>query len=166
MLLKTGITLQYRPLRLEGNERVIRHMYYRYFIEKSDRLDSLYRDLKEFQIKAITELVNQFIQVNKLEDNFISRKRLGYNMYIGLWRIKNGHYYPKEELDSDLMLPERQALDAFKRMAMEVFRVKLSSDKIKDCLWLSYADIVVASRSQLHSALKKKTSMRTTIIVI
>lgn len=84
VLSETGITLQYRPLRLEGNESVIRHMYYRYFIEKSDRLGSLYRELKEFQIKAITELVNQFIQVNKLEDNYISRKRLGYNMYISL----------------------------------------------------------------------------------
>lgn len=156
VLLKTGITLQYRPLRLEGNESVIRHMYYRYFIEKSDRLDSLYRDLKEFQIKAITELVNQFIQVNKLEDNYISRKRLGYNMYISLWRIKNGHYYPNLELNSDLMLPERQILDAFKRMALEVFRVKLSSDKIKDCLWLSYADVVVASKTQLNSALRRE----------
>ncbi|MDT2533200.1 helix-turn-helix domain-containing protein [Enterococcus raffinosus] len=155
VLSETGITLQYRPLRLEGNESVIRHMYYRYFIEKSDRLGSLYRELKEFQIKAITELVNQFIQLNKLEDNYISRKRLGYNMYISLWRIKNGHYYPKSKLNSDLMLPEKQMLDAFKRMAMEVFRLKLSSDKIKDCLWLSYGDVVVASKSQLQSALKK-----------
>ncbi len=156
VLSETGITLQYRPLRLEGNESVIRHMYYRYFIEKSDRLGSLYRELKEFQIKAITELVNQFIQLNKLEDNYISRKRLGYNMYISLWRIKNGHYYPKSKLNSDLMLPEKQLLDAFKRMAMEVFRVKLSSDKIKDCLWLSYGDVVVASKSQLQSALRKE----------
>lgn len=156
VLSETGITLQYRPLRLEGNESVIRHMYYRYFIEKSDRLGSLYRELKEFQIKAITELVNQFIQLNKLEDNYISRKRLGYNMYISLWRIKNGHYYPKSKLNSDLMLPEKQLLYAFKRMAMEVFRVKLSSDKIKDCLWLSYGDVVVASKSQLQSALRKE----------
>ena len=100
--------------------------------------------------------MNQFIQVNKLEDNYISRKRLGYNMYISLWRIKNGHYYPNLELNSDLMLPERQILDAFKRMALEVFRVKLSSDKIKDCLWLSYADVVVASKTQLNSALRMR----------
>lgn len=59
---------------------------------------------------------------------------------------QNGHYYPKSKLNSDLMLPEKQLLDAFKRMAMEVFRVKLSSDKIKDCLWLSYGDVVVASK--------------------
>ena len=39
---------------------------------------------------------------------------------------------------------------------MEVFRLKLSSDKIKDCLWLSYGDVVVASKSQLQSALKKE----------
>ncbi|MDU6524834.1 MAG: helix-turn-helix domain-containing protein, partial [Enterococcus sp.] len=33
ILLETGVTLHYRPLRLEGKESVIRHMYYRYFIE-------------------------------------------------------------------------------------------------------------------------------------
>ncbi len=156
ILLETGVTLHYRPLRLEGKESVIRHMYYRYFIEKSDRLESLYRELKEFQIKAITDLVNQFIQVNQLEDTYISRKRLGYNIYISLWRIKNGHYYPKEELGSHLMLPERNILDAFRRMSMEVFRLNLSSEEIKDCLWLSYSDTVVSSKIQLHSALKKE----------
>lgn len=158
VLQELGITLQYRPLRLEGKESVIRHMYYRYFVEKSDRLQSLYRDLKEFQIKAITDLVNQFIQVNQLEDSYISRKRLGFNIYISLWRIKNGHYYPKEELGSHLMLPERNVLDAFKRMSMEVFRLKLSSEEIKDCLWLCYSDIVVASKAQLHAALKREGS--------
>lgn len=150
-----GITLHYRPLRLEGKESVIRHMYYRYFLEKSDRLDSLYHDLREFQIRSITDFVNQFIQVNRLDDQFISRKRLGYTLFISLWRIKNGHYYPKEKLGSHLMLPDVPVLDAFKRMAMEVFRLKLSADLVKDCLWLVYSDSVVSSIGQLHSAFKK-----------
>ena len=34
--------------------------------------------------------------------------------------------------------------------------MKLSSDKIKDCLWLSYADVVVASKTQLNSALRRE----------
>ena len=29
---------------------MIRHFYYRYFLEKSDRLDSLFADLKDYQI--------------------------------------------------------------------------------------------------------------------
>lgn len=33
-LKKIGIQLDYRPLRLEGNESVIRHFFYRYFLEK------------------------------------------------------------------------------------------------------------------------------------
>lgn len=156
VLSRAGITLHYRPLRLEGKKSVIRHMYYRYFLEKSDRLDSLYHDLREFQIRSITDFVNQFIQVNRLDDQFISRKRLGYTLFISLWRIKNGHYYPKEKLGSHLMLPDVPILDAFKRMAMEVFRLKLSADLVKDCLWLVYSDSVVSSIGQLHSAFKKR----------
>lgn len=134
---KSGIRLDYRPLRIEGKESVIRHFYYRYFLEKSDRLESLFIDLKDYQIKAITDLVDQFIQVNHLENRHIFRKRLSYNIYISLWRIKNDRHFPESELISPLTLPDEETLESFERMALEVFRVRLTEEEIKDCLWLS-----------------------------
>lgn len=156
VLLKAGIMLRYRPLRLEGKESVIRHLYYRFFIEKSDGLNPLYLDLKEFQVESITNLVNQFIEDNLLDSSYISRRRLGYTIYISLWRIKNQHYYPKKELRSHLKLPEKQTLDSFKQMALEAFRMSISSENIKDCLWLFYSDSVVISETQLLNTLNKR----------
>lgn len=159
-LKKVGIKLDYRPLRIEGKESVVRHFYYRYFLEKSDRLESLFADLKEHQIKTITDLVDQFIQVNHLENRHIFRKRLSYNIYISLWRIRNSRLYPVEELISPLSLPDEEILDAFGRMALEVFRLRLTTEQIKDCLWLSYADMLVFSEDQWKSAMKQSRSYR------
>lgn len=159
-LKKAEIKLDYRPLRIEGKESVIRHFYYRYFLEKSDRLESLFVGLKDYQIKSITNLVDQFIQVNHLENRHIFRKRLSYNIYISLWRIKNQRFYPQNELASPLSLPDEATLEAFERMVLDVFRVRLTEEQIKDCLWLSYADMLVFSQDQWKSAMKQSRSYR------
>lgn len=159
-LKKAGIKLDYRPLRIEGKESVVRHFYYRYFIEKSDRLEALFVGMKEYQIKTITDLVDQFIQVNHLENRHIFRKRLSYNIYISLWRIKNERFYPPEELISPLTLPDEETLEAFSRMALEVFRVRLTPEQMKDCLWLSYTDMLVYSEDQWKSAMKQSRTYR------
>ncbi|GAA2903794.1 helix-turn-helix domain-containing protein [Enterococcus pseudoavium] len=159
-LKKAEIKLDYRPLRIEGKESVIRHFYYRYFLEKSDRLESLFVGLKDYQIKSITNLVDQFIQVNHLENRHIFRKRLSYNIYISLWRIKNQRFYPQNELASPLSLPDEATLEPFERMVLDVFRVRLTEEQIKDCLWLSYADMLVFSQDQWKSAMKQSRSYR------
>lgn len=159
-LKKIGIQLDYRPLRLEGNESVIRHFFYRYFLEKSDSLESLFGELLGYQVKAITDLVDQFIQVNHLENRHIFRKRLSFNIYVSLWRIKNGRYYPKEDLISPLTLPDDETLEAFEQVGLEVFRIRLSKEQIKDCLWLSYADMLVFGEDQWKSAMKQSRSYR------
>lgn len=157
---KAEISLDYRPLRIEGKESIVRHFYYRYFLEKSDRLENLFNGLKDYQINAITDLVDQFIQVNHLENRHLFRKRLSYNIYISLWRIKNGRYYPQNELISPLALPDEQTVDSFSRMVLEVFRVRLTPEQIKDCLWLSYSDTLVFSEDQWKSAMKQSRTYR------
>lgn len=159
-LKKVGIKLDYRPLRIEGKESVVRHFYYRYFIEKSDSLETLFDELKEYQIRAISDLVNQFIQVNHLENRHIFRKRVSYNIFISLWRIKNGRFYPQNELISPLSMPDKETVDSFERMALEVFRVRLTNEQVKDCLWLSYADMLVFSEDQWKSAMKQSRTYR------
>ena len=104
--------------------------------------------------------MDQFIQVNHLENRHIFRKRLSYNIYISLWRIKNGRHYPKCDLISPLSLPDVETLEAFERMAVEVFRIRLTDEDIKDCLWLSYADMLIFSEDQWKSAMKQSRTYR------
>lgn len=160
VLKKVEIKLDYRPLRVEGKESVVRHFYYRYFIEKSDSVETLFNELKEYQIRAISDLVDQFIQVNHLENHHIFRKRMRDTIFISLWRIKNGRFYPQNELNSPLSMPDKETLDSFERMVLEVFRIRLTKEQVKDCLWLSYADMLVFSEDQWKSAMKQSRTYR------
>lgn len=130
------------------------------FSEKSDSVETLFNELKEYQIRAIPDLVDQFIQVNHLENRHIYRKRMKDTISISLWRIKNGRFYLQNELISPLSMPDKETLDSFERMVLEVFRIRLTKEQVKDCLWLSYADILVFSEDQWGSAMKQSRTYR------
>ncbi|MGM0168580.1 hypothetical protein IGI39_004335 [Enterococcus sp. AZ135] len=153
-LRQAGIDLCYRPLRLEGKESIIRHFFYRYFLEKQYALRSILPNLKEYQLRSIERFVQEFITINNLYKKHIFQKRLTYNVFISLWRIKNGHDFPKEDLRTDgLLLPKNEAANAFRDMVSEVYQLDLTEDMMRDCLWLSFSDSVVFSKEHLALAL-------------
>ncbi len=151
---KVGMHLHYRPLRIEGKESVIRHFYYLYFIEKQNAFENLLPMLKEEQFNAIEEFVIQFIEENGLYRKYIFQKRLIYNVYVSLWRIKNGHNYPADELRKDgFILPNLQAYADLDNTTQELFNLPLTEEVVRDCLWLIYSDTVVFSIKHREMAL-------------
>ncbi|WP_379947290.1 helix-turn-helix domain-containing protein [Enterococcus devriesei] len=150
-----GIRLYYRPLRLEGKESVIRHFYYRYFLEKQYSLNVALPDLKEYQLKSIEQFVLAFTEINGLYKKYIFQKRVAYNVFISLWRIKNGHHYPTKELRRrGLSLPKTEDITKFRDTVSEVFRLDLTDDLLRDCLWLSFSDSVVFSQAHREAAIE------------
>lgn len=149
-----GIQLYHLPLRLEGKESVIRHFYYRYFIEKQFNLKNILPDLNDRQLKSIEQFVLDFTTVNGLYKKYIFQKRVTYNVFISLWRIKNGHEYPKEELRTKgLVLPEKESINQFGHVVSEVFQLNLTDEMMRDCLWLSFSDAIIFSSDHLNAAL-------------
>lgn len=150
-----GIQLCYRPLRLEGQESVIRHFYYRYFIEKQFTLKTVLPNLRDYQLKSIEKFVLEFTRINDLDKKYIFQKRLTYNAFISLWRIKNGHTFAKEELRTDgLVLPKEEAIADFRDMLSKVFHLNLTDEVMRDCLWLSFSDAIVFSKKHREAALR------------
>lgn len=154
-LSEAGIQLCYRPLRLEGKESVVRHFFYRYFIEKQYAVRIVLPHLKEYQSKTIEAFATTFTEINGFNKKYIFQKRVTYNIFISLWRIKNDHPYPKEELrKTGLILPEMEEARGFRDMVSEVFRLNLTDEMMRDCLWLSFSDSIVFSKSHLGAALR------------
>lgn len=149
-----GIQLRYRPLRLEGKESVVRHFFYRYFIEKQHAVRIVLPDLKEYQSKTIGTFATTFTEINGFNKKYIFQKRVTYNIFISLWRIKNDHPYPKGELrKTGLILPEMEEARGFRDLVSEVFCLNLTDEMMRDCLWLSFSDSIVFSKSHLAAAL-------------
>lgn len=150
---RTGIKLCYRPLRLEGKESLIRHFYYRYFIERQYTLRTVLPELKAYQSKAIEKFVSAFITRNDMHKKYIFQKRMSYNVFISLWRIKNGHSYQEEELRKEgLVLPEKRMITAFRDTISDVFQLELTDELMRDCLWLSFSDSLVFSEKHRKAA--------------
>ena len=155
ILKKVDIKLCYRPLRLEGKESVVRNFFYLYFIEKHYALKTILPNLKVYQLRAIEEFVQEFTEINGLHKKYIFQKRMTYNIFISLWRIKNGHPYPKEELRTKgLLLPENETAKMFRDTVSEVYQLDLTEEIMRDCLWLSFSDSVVFSKEHRELALK------------
>lgn len=153
-LKKAGIHLCYRPLRLEGEEKTIRHFYYRYFIEKNYSLKTILPNVNSSQLRSIEKFVQEFIEINGLYKKHIFNKRLTYNVFISLWRIANGHTYPKEELRTNgLLLPGNKVAYAFKSMVSKVYQLNLTDEMMRDCLWLSYSDAIIFNKEHRELAL-------------
>jgi len=160
-LKQAGIYLGYRPLRLEGEEKTIRHFFYRYFLEKNYSLKTILPNLKEYQLRSIEKFVQEFITINGLYKKHIFQKRLTYNVFISLWRIKNGHTYPKEELRKNgLLLPKGEAFNTFRNSVAEIYQLNLTAEIMRDCLWLSYSDAVVFSEKHREYALAENPRYR------
>ena len=154
-LKRVGIQLCYRPLRIVGKESVIRHFYYRYFIEKHYTLKTVLPDLSEGHLKTIKNFVLEFIKTNDMKNQHIFQKRLAYNFFISLWRIKNKHHYPQEELRTKpLVLPEGKTVEELSLMIKEVFQLSISDELLRDCLWLSFTDSLIFSEKHRKAALK------------
>lgn len=161
-----GIQLRYRPLRLEGKESVVRHFFYRYFLEKQYAVRFVLPNLREYQSKTIEEFATTFTEINGFNKKYIFQKRVTYNIFISLWRIKNDHPYPKEELRTmGVFLPEKEETSDFRDIVSEVFRLHLTDDMMRDCLWLSFSDSIVFSKSHREVALKDNTRYKKLFMV-
>nr|WP_244299427.1 hypothetical protein [Enterococcus avium] len=134
---------------------MIRHFYYRYFIEKHYTLKTVLPDLSEGHLKTIKNFVLEFIKTNDMKNQHIFQKRLAYNFFISLWRIKNKHHYPQEELRTKpLVLPEGKTVEELSLMIKEVFQLSISDELLRDCLWLSFTDSLIFSEKHRKAALK------------
>lgn len=155
ILQQADVKLCYRPLRLEGRESVVRHFFFLYFIEKQYALKTVLPDIKEYQLSAIEKFVQEFTEINGLHKKYIYQKRMTYNVFISLWRIKNGHPYPKEELRTNgLVLPTDETAKFFRDMVSEAYQLNLTEEMMRDCLWLSFSDAIVFSKEHRELALK------------
>lgn len=146
--------LCFRPLRIEGSESEIRHFYFRFYMERQSTIENLLPKLTVQQYLTIEKYVEDFAVANDIWRKYVFEKRLNYNFYISLWRIKNNHAYPKHELRKlGLNLPQKESYKQLEKVVWEIVGIRLSRDILRDCLWLSFSDAVVFSINHREYAL-------------
>lgn len=155
MFTQAGMELCYRPLRLEGNEGEIRNFYYRFYSERQVAFESPLPKLPPRHYHIIERYVQEFVRINQIHEKYVFQKRLIYNFYISIWRIKNGHDYPKEELRIEgLALPMELPYKELRQSVREGADLTLTPEMTRDGLWLLFSDSIVFSWEHRELAMK------------
>ncbi|MBO0409900.1 helix-turn-helix domain-containing protein [Enterococcus hulanensis] len=153
-LTQAGMELCYRPLRVEGNEGEIRNFYFRFYSERQISFESTLPKLPSPHYHIIERYVEEFVKLNQIHEKYVFQKRLIYNFYISIWRMKNGHEFPQEELRTKgLMLPMALPYKLLKHAVREGVELDLTPDMVRDGLWLLFSDSIVFSISHRESAI-------------
>lgn len=154
-LTKAGIELCYRPLRMEGNEGEIRNFYYRFYSERQIAFESTLPKLPVKHYHIIERYVQEFVRINQIHEKYVFQKRLLYNFYISIWRMKNGHEFPAKELRTEgLILPMDLHYKELKHAVREGADLNLTTEMIRDGFWLLFSDAIVFSVSHRELAMK------------
>jgi len=149
-----GMELCYRPLRIEGNEGEIRHLYYRFYSERQSAFESTLPKLLTEHYQIIEQYVSDFVTENQIYEKYVFKKKQIYNMYVSFWRIKRGHEFPKDQLRTqEFKLPMGKSYEALKQAVKKNLDMELTTEMLRDTLWLTFSDSVIFSFPHLQLAL-------------
>lgn len=84
--------------------------------------------------------------MNTIWKKYVFQKYLVYLIFISLWRIKNNHPFPKEELRTlGIKLPFDASYKELRRVVTEIVGIDLRPVILQDCLWSIFSDSIVFS---------------------
>lgn len=155
------IFLKHRPLRLEGNEAMVRHLFYRYFTEKNYQVTVELPQISPAYQEIISKYINSFIEKNDFAKVYVLYQRMMYNFFISAWRLKNGHPMPAELLTSEaLRLPGEGVADNCGFLIKDRFGFTFDENVAKDLLWLNYSNALIFSTRHRIQALAESENYR------
>ncbi|GCF93204.1 hypothetical protein NRIC_10950 [Enterococcus florum] len=144
MLKKIGLHLSHRPLRIEGNEMMIRQFYLLYFLEKYDGINDQLPKIEKEEQTLIENTILGFFAENNVAYSYMEYKRTVYSVYIALWRGNNGHILENETLRlSPMKFSDKYVLNEFQRKLRQKFKNLPKRLFFEDCLWRFSLDIVI-----------------------
>lgn len=157
LLRPAHIYVKHRPLRLVGDEGVIRHMFYQYFSTKFYDISIHLPNLQDYHQTTIERLIRGVTNVNGLAYSYTIKNLLTYHFYISIWRIKNGHFFFRKAVPSPfIQLPDKELIQECGLTTREGFGVSLTEKNLKDALWPIYSDALILSTE--HHVYANKTN--------
>ncbi|MBO1304619.1 helix-turn-helix domain-containing protein [Enterococcus sp. 669A] len=145
-----NIHLRYRPLRIEGDEVMIRYFYYLFFKERRFPLQDY--GFSEKLVELIDRYIRAFLSENQVGNSMHTHFYLMHSFLICLHRRKL-NYCLDEPLPHDhfFRLPEKaEHSDLVNQLLLEC-RLNYSPDLIMEALWPLFSDnLVLTCKQQFH----------------
>lgn len=151
------IRVCHRPLRLEGDEAAIRQLYFHFFSQKKKSFSSFFDTATN---EAVQTLVNDITLLNRMPKTIAVNTRMMYSFYVGLWRTKNGHYFPTDTLISKAFIDADPSVINACRAQLERWGFQFGEQEYHECLWLLYGDYLLMTSSIFEKAVETNPKIR------
>lgn len=157
-MIHCNVFVNHRPLRLEGDEAMIRHFFYLFFRES--RMVFADYEFSQQLIDSVDQLVRQILADNQITNNMNIHFQLMHNFLISLQRQKRGHYIPKLPTDSGLILPEVAQLEQLSRLIRRETSIDFDDLHLRECLWPLFSHQLVLNVQQQEVAQKENRQLK------
>lgn len=151
------IRVCHRPLRLEGDEAAIRQLYFNFFSQKKKCFSSFFDRTTN---DAIQDLVSDMTILNRMPKSIAVNTRLMYSFYAGLWRTKNGHYFPENALQSQAFIDANPRVIEACRLQLERWNFTFNDREYRECFWLLYNDYILMTPELFEKAIETNPHIR------
>lgn len=150
-----GIEIVYQPLRLVGDEVLIRHFFYLFALQAHIPFDSLWPYEKSRQ--QVLLLTEEILQQQDLAVNQLLCSRMKYTALISLQRQRSGHFL---KAGRPLALSRAHCV-----RLQALLKAELADGAFtfipEDCFWLQSLDYLVITPQHLRQALQDNPDYRT-----
>ncbi|GCF95517.1 hypothetical protein NRIC_34080 [Enterococcus florum] len=146
--------IYHRPLRIEGNEEMIRQFYYLFFKEK--RMPFKNYGFSERLLQGVDKFIHLLMQENNVTNNMNTHFQLLHHFLIALHRITKEHHL-------DTHLPNSSAvklgseIDQFNLRCLieRELKIPFTDQLMKECLWPLLSDKIVLNAEQQNTQRNK-----------
>lgn len=141
------IKIMTQPLRMEGNEPLIRYLFTLFYKEKRRKDYGLEKDSS--LEKTLRRLIEDFFNQNQLERTYYLEELLYLSCRVAITREENGHFLPSNPREA-FFKPPKEAIQISLQRLLTVKQIHLD---LPDLLWLIAQDYFLLSEAHLNFAL-------------
>lgn len=151
------ISVHHRPLRVAGDEAILRQFYYLFFREA--RMAFVDYGFSKELLNSVDYLLRQLLKENQIDNNMNVHFQLMHSFLIGLQRLKNGHSMKKLSNESGLKLPAFDQLERLTKLIKRETGIDFTESSLKECLWPLFSHQLILNRQQQLFAIQKNTRL-------
>lgn len=145
--LQWGISLRTRPLKIEGNEKLLRHFYYLLF--KEHRLAFHEYGFSDTLLRLIDRYIREVLIINQVENTMNTHFHLMHHFLICLHRRRRGYQLNfKQTNPIGLQLPEKSAHSELALRIKQECRITLCDALMVEALWPFFSGNLVLTAHQ------------------
>lgn len=154
-----GFSVCHRPLRVVGEESLIRRFFFLFFKESQKTVADY--GFSQTLIASLDQFIQQLLVENDQTNDLAVHSQLLHSFLIALYRQKRGHFLKQPLLESGMSIPKTAEFDQMVTAIKRETALEFTMLHLKDCLWPLFShQLIVNEQQQILAQQENKSFAR------